>query len=35
MVEEGENTFLFEGYEEYFESLIPKDSGIVFAHNDV
>jgi thiamine kinase-like enzyme len=29
-----ERTFLFKGYEEYFGSLIPKDSEVVLAHND-
>jgi hypothetical protein len=28
------NTFLFEGYEDHFDKLIPRDSEIVLAHND-
>lgn len=29
-----DKTFLFKGFEEYFSSLIPRDSTIVLAHND-
>ena len=29
-----DETFLFKGYEEYFNNLIPRDSTIVLAHND-
>ena len=34
IIEEFENTYFFEGHEEYFESLLCRDTEIVLAHND-
>ena len=33
-LEDYEDTFLFEGFKEYFTSLLPLDSEIVLAHHD-
>lgn len=35
ILKEFEETFLFEGCEKYYQDMIPKDSQIVFNHNDV
>lgn len=34
IIDEFKETFLFEGAEEYFRKLVPRDSEIVLAHND-
>lgn len=34
IINEFENTFLFEGAEEYFDRLVPRESETVLAHND-
>jgi len=34
ILNEFEKTFLFEGSQDYFRSLIPKNSETVLAHND-
>ena len=34
LIEAFEKTFLFEGQEDYFSGLIPRDSPVVLAHND-
>lgn len=34
LIDAFDKTFLFKGYEEYFSSLVPRDSMIVLAHND-